>query len=174
MKRIWNKIEPFKRWFFLVVLVGVILIPFLTRCEALQPDKFAGTAVLGLDLEGAELLREGGHLPGPHGDCEVFRTYRLTEVGRAGVDAAASGSEYWRRLPLSENCRQITQRLALDDEGRPYFPEVTEGWYFFLDRHTQATDPTDDAYAMLRGSSNFTMAIYDPAEGLLHFYYLNT
>ncbi len=130
--------------------------------------------VVGLDLKDAELLRQDGHPAGFLGDREEFRTYRLTEESRAGADEVIANSKYWHRLPLSENCRRITQRLALDDDHEPYFPEVTDGWYFFLDRHDQATDPADDTDVYLRGSWNLTMAVYDPATGSLHYYFLNT
>ena len=52
--------------------------------------------------------------------------------------------------------------------------ELTDGWYYFLDRHSEAEDPEDDSGLFGRGSYNFTLAIYDKESGVLYCYELDT
>ena len=52
--------------------------------------------------------------------------------------------------------------------------DLTDGWYYFLDRHSEAEDPEDDSGLFGRGSYNFTLAIYDKESGVLYCYELDT
>ena len=52
--------------------------------------------------------------------------------------------------------------------------DLTDGWYCFLDRHSQAEDPADDSGLFGRHSFNFTLAVYDKAGGVLYCYEMDT
>lgn len=77
-------------------------------------------------------------------------------------------SEGWHSLPLD----QTTQKLAygnedetpylIDSEGRTLVPEVQNGYWYFIDRHSQCKPGQQHNTNVLnRASLNFTLAIYN-------------
>ena len=47
-------------------------------------------------------------------------------------------------------------------------PQIENGYYYFYDRHDEATDPYDDSEFLARFSFNFTLAIYDSDTNTLY------
>ena len=59
-------------------------------------------------------------------------------------------------------------------DGAPVIPEVENGYYYFLDRHSQSTNPKYDSGVLGRASYNFTIAIYDEDRQTLYYAELDT
>ena len=62
---------------------------------------------------------------------------------------------------MEQGYKSIGPYITVDDTRSPAVPEITNGYYFFLDRHSQSTDPHDDTNVLSRASFNLTIAIYD-------------
>ncbi len=63
--------------------------------------------------------------------------------------------------------------LNISDEI-PSIPEITNGYYYFKDRHRDSTDNSDDTNLLGRNSFNFDIIIYDTEEDILYIFQLDT
>lgn len=133
----------------------------------------SGISPLGLDLScGTVALEEDTH-GGFHGDGCAFTVMTFDAEDRKALEADMNG-DCWHALPMTENVARAAQSLATGEDGKSLFPEITQGYYYFRDRHSQSTDPGDDSGLFSRASWNFTMAVYDSETGTLYYFALDT
>ena len=132
------------------------------------------SATLGVNVANGAVLQNVDTHSGANNDGLYVLT--LEFGGTYGADTATriASSDQWQALPLSRNLAQAVQTLLLDEEGEPYIPAVETGFYFFLDRHSQAVDPKDDSTLFSRSSFNFTLAVYDTEANRLYYCALDT
>ena len=165
-----------KKWAFILpvlLLAGIVM----TGCQAKEgriQKKISDS--LGVDVkEGTIVASEDSH-GGFHGDGMYFVT--LSFSNRTFLDQA-SGVQGWDSLPLSENLTKLVYGIEDDTSkigpyltkeiGEPVIPDVQNGCYYFLDRHSQSVDGYDDNDVLNRGSLNLTIAIYDMDTGTLYY-----
>lgn len=141
-----------------------LLLLLAAGCAAGRPPsqlKRIGRA-LDLDLSGGTVARFEDSHGGFLGDGLT-----AAEVDIGGLEEALSAAPGWRPLPPSENTARALQLCGLEA-----LPE--EGYCYLYDRHSDSTDPYDDARLHQRGSWNFTAAVYDSGRGRLYFYRFDT
>ena len=96
-----------------------------------------------------------------------------------------SRSNLWHELPLSDNLMKIvygtveeghyiSPYITFNDDKTPSISYVEEGYYFFLDRHSQSKTPHDDQDIFDRNSYNLTVAIYDSQSDTMYYLELDT
>lgn len=133
---------------------------------------------LGVDLSGGNIIKNTDTHGGFHGDGITFEQIEFKGKRAEEVETAIQDSEMWRSLPLSDT-------LEIAVYGNRYYqslvnaydeviPRITEGYYYFHDRHSESTDSEDESDLFHRGSFNFDIAIYDLVEHILYFYRLDT
>lgn len=105
---------------------------------------------------------------GFHGDGTTI--YQVKIWGDSVLRQIEEG-EHWRELPLSDPLESYVYGGGVLDFP---FPEIQNGYYFFLDRHTKSTDPYDETEMNHRGSHNFTLVIYDTDNHVLYYLALDT
>lgn len=99
---------------------------------------------------------------GFHGDGETY-----TELyGRIIIP----DSEFWHILPAPEEFWHLAANCR-DDNDQPVIPEITEGFWYFQNRHPNNNDPTA---IKNYGSWNYTLAVYDSVNQILYYYELDT
>ena len=103
---------------------------------------------------------------GFHGDGSSLHVYHYTD---SSMQPEMEESELWKKLPLSENVLNLI-RNTIGNECAEAIPEVTNGYYFFYDRHSQAQNPYDESELWNRHSINCTVAIYDADEDILYVF----
>jgi hypothetical protein len=103
---------------------------------------------------------------GFHGDGSSLHVYHYTD---SSMQPEMEESELWKELPLSENVFNLI-RNTIGNECAEAIPEVTNGYYFFYDRHSRANDPYDESELWNRHSINCTVAIYDADEDILYVF----
>ncbi len=74
------------------------------------------------------------------------------------IESAVKGQTGWHALPCSDNLNTFIYQ-PYDPELD--IPEISNGYYFFYDRHSEAQDHYSDSDLLSRHSLNFTFAIYD-------------
>lgn len=120
--------------------------------------------------------RHGGF----HGDGASYVSVILPDSFRSQADAVFTGTEGWRTFPLST---PVAAALYGDEthsalfeihEDIPVPPVVTSGYWRFIDRHRESTNPYDDMDLYNRASYNFTVILYDSTANTLYFYTLDT
>ena len=158
----------------LCLLLSIALM--IPACAPADPLEIC-SAELGADLTaGALVYRDDTH-GGFHGDGETILSLVLPEF-------SPPASPNWHPLPLSENLSRVfygasgegfTHNPLCDDgSGGALVPRIENGCWFFLDRHSQSTDPADDSALFSRHSWNFTAAVYDYDTGTLYLFRLDT
>lgn len=98
------------------------------------------------------------------GDGDYYFTLDCSENKEKAIEKL----EQWNSLPLPENLQLIMYGGTRDGRSYGYLwaeeagiPQITNGFYSFYDRHSEATDPYDDSELLDRHSFNFSIALYD-------------
>ena len=118
---------------------------------------------LDMDVTGGTLEYYENTHGGFHGDGETFVRIDLKDV-------VFELSDEWKPLPLTEDLQKAVGRTGSD-----WFPtSIRNGFYYFCDRHSECTDPTDDSGLLGRYSFNYTLAVYDADSGMLYYYECDT
>ena len=89
-------------------------------------------------------------------------------------------SKHWKELPLSESLDKATKTLQCTGDGckdiyeRFNIPNITNGYYYFLDRHGESDNKYDDTNLNDRTSWNYTIAILDKDTNIIYYYEIDT
>ena len=115
-----------------------------------------------------------------HGGWMGDGLYYLVLDCAGNRDEALENVSGWKELPLSENLRLMV--YGGEKAGMRYsylekevsIPQMEEGWYYFVDRHRESTDSSDDTNLLSRFSFNFSLAVYDAATDRLYYLEFDT
>lgn len=164
-KRVWVLLT--------VLLAATILNSCQTKAGVIQ-NKISNA--LGVDVrEGTVIASEDSH-GGFHGDGMYFVTLSFSDGTFLDQTSEVQG---WSSLPLSENLTKLVYGIEDDTSkigpyltveiGEPVIPNIQNGCYYFLDRHSRSVDSYDDSDVLNRGSLNLTIAIYDMDTDTLYY-----
>ncbi|WP_317856253.1 hypothetical protein [Chakrabartyella piscis] len=109
----------------------------------------------GIDFSKGKIVSEVDTL-GWMGDGYAFATMEFQENG--ALVTKMQKAKHWHTLPLSNNLQTFIYQPY--DSTLP-IPEITNGYYYFYDRHSESETVYDDKDLLNRHSFNFTLAIYD-------------
>ena len=150
------------------------MILLMTAGCAAKTDELTA---LGIDRGDFTAVSETDTHGGFHGDgmgCLVLDC-------SGNRDKAMAVVSDWKELPLSENLSLIVYGGERDGVSYAYnlaeqwgLPQIKNGWYRFIDRHSRSTDNGDDSQLLDRASMNFTLAVYDGDTDLLYVCELDT
>ncbi|MEG1988886.1 MAG: hypothetical protein RR035_06820 [Oscillibacter sp.] len=161
-------------------LLALILLLVLTTACGKTGQIQDISRVLGVDVSAGTLVTSADSHGGFHGDGRCF--VELSFDAASTLDEALSIDRGWHPLPFTEPLHTVVYgdetpaatrgSLVTDGDGAPLFPTADQGYFFFLDRHSQA-GKTDTAL-LNRASYNFTIALYDSGSQTLYYYELDT
>ncbi len=164
-----------------IILAALIAVTALSGCMNAESIEIARISrVLSVNCSGARLEGKYDSHGGFHGDGTSFYEFNFDDDSQVN---AIKNSDKWKPFPLTDNLTDIVWGVQTDDRyelplvtrdndyEHPLFPKVESGYWFFRDRHSDATDPNDDTHVLdeSRCSYNFTVAIYDTDTD--HLYY---
>ncbi len=162
-----------------LLLLSLLLAMCLTGCGTDGTAEIA--SAVGLTLPDAAVMETTDTHGGFHGDGTLFCA---VDCSAAPAAEQIKANEYWHRLPLKEPLAEMVYGgtrgdttyapMLTDENGQSVFPPVERGWYFFLDRHAEATDVYDPSGVEDRYSYNFTLALYDEDTDMLYCFELDT
>ncbi len=158
----------------LAFLCMMICVLGLSSCSSSQgkPEEYMGFAKDDFVVV-EELDSHGGF----HGDG----TYHLILDCSEHQEKALENIAGWKELPLSENLALIL--YGGEKDGRTYgyylaeeanIPEIQNGYFCFLDRHSESTDIHSDAELFNRASFNFSLALYDTDTDRMYYFEFDT
>lgn len=151
---------------FIAVLACVIMIFSLCACGKGDAAKELSKRC-GIDLEWGDVVSsEDTH--GFHGDGYSAMKMHYTDGSCA---AEIAENELWHKLPLSDTLNAFVYQPS---DWMPAVPGIENGYYFFYDRHDEASDHYDDSAFPGRASINFSLAIYDTDNNDLYIYEYDT
>ncbi|MGN0370455.1 MAG: hypothetical protein ACI4EW_07905 [Butyrivibrio sp.] len=137
-----------------LMVMSFILVIGLSGCGK-SDDVKDFSKLCDVDMTGGEVISSEDTHGGFLGDGY---TLIKIEYPDDSVVSEIKESEHWHELPLSESLNTFVYQPCDDNIN---IPEITNGYYFFYDRHSEADDRYSDAELYERHSFNFTFAIYD-------------
>ena len=170
-----------KRWNMILLTSLVLLV--MTGCSAAKEKSISSeiSEAIGVDVSAGEVISKSDSHGGFHGDGSAVIEIQLKDTS---ISDQIKDNEDWNALPLTENLTALVYGIQKEDssvgpmihsgDGAPVIPEVENGYYYFLDRHSQSTNPKDDSGVLGRASYNFTIAIYDADCQTLYYMELDT
>lgn len=126
-------------------------------------EKVAKVLDLNLPSDGEVQYNDDTH-DGFHHDGKTYIQIRFPDGDAVLEQIRAKGS--WTALPLPEDLRTLG-KYALDSISTD--EELGAGYWFFLDRHSEAADRQDYCAALGRESFNYILAFYSIGEETLCF-----
>lgn len=161
----------------------VMVLLLMTGCSVEKPSSVLQdiSKTTGVDVSAGEVISVEDSHGGFHGDGTT-----VIKVQYKGTALAEQIEEHgdWNVLPLTENLTALvygvhTEEASVDPmvhdgTGTPILQEVQSGYYCFIDRHSQSTNPKDDSGVLGRASYNFTIAIYDTDNQTLYYIEFDT
>ena len=168
-----------------LLLAAAIAAISLAGCGRTAGIKSVISKRISIDCSSAEITDSYDSHGGFLGDGTSFYALQFSD---ASAVARISGSKEWKPLPLTDTLQTVAWGLQDDehdfapmiikdnDWDHPLFPRVENGYYYFRDRHSFATDPSDDSMLLdgSRPSYNFTLAVYDTDANVLYYSELDT
>ncbi len=111
---------------------------------------------------------------GFNGDGDYFARLKCSNIS---YDKLSSN---WKVLPLSDELDSIMKMEQCDSDSckdvyeKYSIPNITNGYYYFLDCHSESNNKYDDPDLNNRSSWNFTLAIFDMDTNIIYYYKLDT
>lgn len=163
-----------RRTYLLTAVLAAVLL--LAGCAPWPASGLKGEAAeaLGVNLTDGHAVEEEDTHGGFHGDGDTTLILTFTEENRTALEEEIAEADGWKALPLTENLERVVYEGYFGELFEDVPRDLTDGWYFFMDRHSEAEDPRDDSGLFGRGSYNFTLAIYDRSRGILYYYEMDT
>lgn len=171
------------------LLVGIlsILFLFLSACQEAPEEQTVKemSRYLEIDLSAGRIISQKDMHGGFLGDGRTFIIMELEETDGERLEAEITAASHWNLLPMVGNTAKAAYGetrygvehmggLAKTRDNEFFFPEVSQGYYFFYDRHRESVDPYDDTGLFHRSSWNFVLALYDSEADVLYYYKLDT
>ena len=110
---------------------------------------------------------------GFHGDGESLSKVYFNVEQAHNIENEINANKHWKKLPMPERLQNCVSLYA--EEGMN-MPIVENGYWFYLDRHSEADNKYDEneRYEEKRASRNYSVAVFDTDENILYYYELDT
>ncbi len=153
-----------------VAVLSLVVVLLVCGCGSLG-RKARLTALLNIDVfQSAELCSYDSH-GGFHGDGVLCYGLQFPDHGAV---KEIEENPHWKPLPLEREMEQLLYGMKDDTQENTLLPAISNGYYFFYDRHAESKDPYDDTDVFQRHSFNMTVAIYDTDSDTLYYIELDT
>ena len=108
---------------------------------------------------------------GFHGDGESLVKICFSDEQAEKFISKIENNIHWNKLSIDEILQTCITNNSIEDMSIPF---VKNGYWFFLDRHSEATDKYNYNDMFNRASSNYSIAIFDIKSNILYIYSLDT
>ena len=109
--------------------------------------------------------------------CCLFFLYSLGYLSFDKSDVSEDKSDVSFEVTFKKDTYDMKYcdgKGCLNVYERYQIPNITKGYYYFLDRHSESTNKKSAENINNRASYNFTLGIYDNVNKILYFYELDT
>ncbi len=108
---------------------------------------------------------------GFHGDGEALVKVYFSDKQAEKFIRKIDKNIHWDKLPMKDILQTCINNNITDEISVPI---IENGYWFFLDRHSKATDKYNYYDMFDRASSNYSIAIFDIDSNVLYIYSLDT
>jgi len=156
---------------------GVVLVLFGLTTHFGVSDHFLEelSKDVAINITWGEVVEENDTHGGFHGDGIGIMVIQFTETR---LEEHMAETVLWNELPLPGELEKVVYgKTEGNSSTGPYIdyesvgikiPEITRGYYYFKDRHSESTDLYDSSAILGRHSFNFTILLYDCDTDLLY------
>ena len=140
-----------RKTFSLTCIIAIII--FVTGCNPKKSTREISNT-LGVDLSSGIISRSVDSHGGFHGDGTTYLEMTFSDTEGESIIETIKMNEDWNTLPLTDNLNIALYGketptgsygpYVTSDDGKPIFPIVENGYYFFIDRHSKSVDMKDD------------------------------
>lgn len=160
---------------FVALIAIIVVLPIaLTACESESTQNIVSEA-LNIDVSsGSEVSHYDTHSGNGDGTSCIVLSFNDDSV----LEEIASNTE-WKAFPLDETTQTLVYGMEdekskagpilSDGDGNPLVPDIQNGYYRLIDRHSDRETDILDRY-----SFNFTVGLYDTDNNTLYFCELDT
>ncbi len=157
----------------LAIMLMLIFIIALPACSADTPSD----DYFGFSKKDFTVVEEQDTHGGFHGDGSYYLILDCSNNTETALEIVDS----WNDMPLSENLDLImfggekggmSYGYNLSEEA--HIPKIENGYYCFIDRHSEAEDSSDDSELFSRNSFNFSLAFYDSDTNIFYYFEFDT
>ena len=166
-----------KKWILAMAMLAAVL---LSACSGTRSTSENVEHELGISLPETISVTYANTHGGFHGDGETWIALNFTAEGAKELSGQMS-EEGWQPLPMVGELRAAVYGGELDgvNYGDGVFARYSvsapvNGWYWFFDRHSEATDPHSADGLLGRYSMNYSAAVFDADRNTLYYYELDT
>lgn len=151
----------------------IFLLTILIICGCSSNNKNI-ISKIELDNNTCKIISEIDNHSGFNGDGDYFAKIECIDVKYDKL------SDNWKKLPLSDTLDTVSKIDKCDSKGcmniyeKYNIPNITNGYYYFLDRHQKSNNKYDDKNLNNRTSYNYTLAILDKDTNTIYYYELDT
>lgn len=151
----------------------IFLLTILIICGCSSNNKNI-ISKIELDNNNCKIVTQKDNHSGFNGDGDYFAKIKCSYIKYNKL------STNWKKLPLSNSLIEATNIDSCDSKGcyniseKYNIPNITNGYYYFLDRHQKSNNKYDDKNLNNRTSYNYTLAILDKDTNTIYYYELDT
>ena len=144
----------------------IIALAFLLGSCGYNDYRSKISKALGIDIPSGTPMKSIDTHGGFNGDGATWVSIGFTS-GKNPIEQIKNNSD-WKQLPLDEVAEFLAHdlKIQLDKGEASLMPDVENGYYIVIDRHSQKNENDD---ILGRASYNFTIAIYDTDANILYY-----
>ena len=154
-------------------VVGIVCLVLLA-CSMMENQR---TDYFGFNLTEFSVVEEKDTHGGFHGDGSYYLILDCSQNSNKAHEIIKG----WTELPLSDN---LDLAMYGGEKGAvsygykfaedAHWPTINNGFYKFVDRHSESVNESDDTNLLNRHSFNFSVAIYDLDTETLYYFEIDT
>ena len=155
------------------IAIIVLICVLFSGCAAAGEE----SEYFGFNTKEFIVAEEADTHGGFHGDGSYYLILDCSENQERSHEIIAD----WQALPLTENLQIVMYGGVKDNVSYGYgfaeeahWPDISNGVYKFVDRHSESTDESDDTNLLDRFSFNFSIAVYDLDTDTLYYFEMDT
>ena len=144
----------------------IIALAFLLGSCGYNDYRSKISKALGIDIPSGAPMKSVDTHGGFNGDGATWVSVGFTSD--KNPTEQIKNNHDWKPLPLDEVADVLAHdlKIQLDDGEATLMPEVENGYYIVIDRHSKKNENDD---ILGRASYNFTIAIYDTDANILYY-----
>lgn len=144
----------------------IVVLAFLLGSCGYNDYRNKISKALGIDIPSGAPMKSVDTHGGFNGDGATWVSVGFTSD--KNPTEQIKNNHDWKPLPLDEVADVLAHdlKIQLDDGEATLMPEVENGYYIVIDRHSEKNENYD---ILGRASYNFTIAIYDTDANILYY-----
>lgn len=144
----------------------IVVLAFLLGSCGYNDYRSKISKALGIDIPSGAPMKSVDTHGGFNGDGATWVSVGFTSD--KNPTEQIKNNHDWKPLPLDEVADVLAHdlKIQLDDGEATLMPEVENGYYIVIDRHSEKNENDD---ILGRTSYNFTIAIYDTDANILYY-----